>query len=384
VIREQNTDVTDGRTSGQEGLFAAAECVDGGEPVLMALNPEFYDLIWRGHNPVSNCPITGAKPLPRTEMSASRCIISGMTRYVIQGPLTYELAHKESPIRQFFDDRLTPGLKDAQAAYRATAGPILIPGVPREVADAGTIGTAADWMMRFLVHPNPSLRLAAQGASMCGMLPALQELAFMLGFPDAGTEEFPGPAKSTGAQSDLLHRACWGLALLTEVYRRGPEIAAVGPIGRLPDRSAQSLLDAAPDAGLQQLAALRGVMESAMLPAIVSRQGLWALGPVFAGSQIMPGDADLVAGGLLTELKTTTKKPSLGVTDLWQMLGYVFMDYIDEFAITDVALFSARYGYLAQWNIDVLLPQLAGRPVTATALRAEFRTLLEACRNLSW
>ena len=76
-----------------------------------------------------------------------------MTRYVIQGPLTYELALKDSPIRQFFDDRLTPGLKDAQAAYRAGIGPLLVPGVPREAADAGTIGTAADWMLRFLVHP---------------------------------------------------------------------------------------------------------------------------------------------------------------------------------------------------------------------------------------
>ena len=135
-----------------------------------------------------------------------------------------------------------------------------------------------------------------------------------------------------------------------------------------------------PDAGLTQLAALRGVMES-LLPAIASTQGLWAIGPVFAGSQIMPGDADLVAGSLLTELKTTSKKPSLGVTDLWQILGYVFMDYVDGFAITDVALFSARYGYLAQWNLDVLLPQLAGRPVTAAALRAEFQALLEACRG---
>jgi hypothetical protein len=101
---------------------------------------------------------------------------------------------------------------------------------------------------------------------------------------------------------------------------------------------------------------------------------------VFAGSQIMPGDADLIAGGLLIELKTVGKKPSLGVTDLWQMLGYVLMDYADEFAVTDVALFSARYGYLAQWNLDALLPQLAGRPVTAAALRADFRALLEACR----
>ncbi len=133
-----------------------------------------------------------------TGMSASRCIISGMSRYVIRGPLTYELALKDSPIRQFFDDRLTPGLKDAQTAYRTAAGPILIPGVPREAADAGTIGTAADWMMRFLVHRNPSLRLAAQGASLCGMMPALKELAFMLGFRDGGVEKFAGPARGSG------------------------------------------------------------------------------------------------------------------------------------------------------------------------------------------
>ena len=55
-----------------------------------------------------------------------------------------------------------------------------------------------------------------------------------------------------------------------------------------------------------------------------------------AGSQIMPGDADLVAGGMLTEHKTTSKKPSLAVTNLRQILGYVFMDYAGEFTITDV------------------------------------------------
>ena len=95
----------------------------------------------------------------------------------------------------------------------------------------------------------------------------------------------------------------------------------------------------------------------------------------------MHGDADMIAGGLLIELKTTSPKPSLKVTDLWQMLGYVLMDYVDEYAVTDVALFSARYGYLAQWNLATFLPQLAARPVTTAALRAEFRALLEACRN---
>jgi hypothetical protein len=314
-------------------------------------------------------------------MSAGPCIIEVMSRYVIQGPLTYELSCKDSPVRQFFDDRLTAGLKEVQAAYRTAAGPLVVPGVSRELADAGTIGTAVDWLMRFLVYPVPSLGLAARGASLCGMLPALQELAGMLGVRDGGTGEFTGPARGTGAEPGLLYRACWGLALLTEVYRRGRVIAAAGPIGRLRRKSAQSLLEAAPDAGLEQLAALRTVIESALLPALGSRGGLWAIGPVFTGSQIMPGDADLIASGLLIELKTTTKKPSLAVTDLWQMLGYVFMDYADEFALTDVALFSARYGYLAQWNLGTLLPQLAGQPATTEGLRAEFRALVQAGRG---
>jgi hypothetical protein len=103
-----------------------------------------------------------------------------------------------------------------------------------------------------------------------------------------------------------------------------PELAAA--------RAAPSLLDAAPDAGLAPLAAFRVVMQSVLLPPLLPGQGLWAIGPVFEGSEIMPGDADLGVGGLLTELKTTSKKTSLGVTGLWQMLGHVFMDCAGDLA----------------------------------------------------
>jgi hypothetical protein len=51
-------------------------------------------------------------------------IIGGMSGYVIRGPLTYELALKDSPVRQFFDDRLTPSLRDVQAVYRRATGPL--------------------------------------------------------------------------------------------------------------------------------------------------------------------------------------------------------------------------------------------------------------------
>lgn len=91
---------------------------------------------------------------------------------MIQRALTGELSIKDSPVRQFFDDRFSPGLRDVQARYRIGAGPLVVPGVPQSEANPGTIGTAADWLMRFLVCPTPTLQLAAQGASLCGMLPA--------------------------------------------------------------------------------------------------------------------------------------------------------------------------------------------------------------------
>ena len=64
--------------------------------------------------------------------------------------------------------------------------------MPQAEANPGTLGTAADWLLRFLVHPRPSLRLAATGARMFGvrrvrpevaMLAALGEIAASLGLP---------------------------------------------------------------------------------------------------------------------------------------------------------------------------------------------------------
>ena len=156
---------------------------------------------------------------------------------------------------------MLPGLKDVQAAYRSGAGPIVVPGVSREEADPGTIGTAADWLLRFLVYPSPSLRLAAYGAGLCGMLPAVRDLAAMLGCREGGQETFAGPAKGSGLEPGLLHPACWALALLTEVYRRDPQVAALGPLGSLPEDSAAALLAAAPDAALGQLAQIRAALE---------------------------------------------------------------------------------------------------------------------------
>lgn len=278
--------------------------------------------------------------------------------YVIQRALTGELADTASPVRKFFDARFTAGLREVQRRYREAAPSLVVPPVAASEANPGTIGTAADWVLRFLVHPHPDLDLAMVGCANCvaaGIRITRATLAeflhpFGLAIPERPSRAvttFNGPSEGTDAEPTTLYRACWALALLSEAYRGGPSVAVPGPLGRFRGHavSADDLLSLAPDAGLDQLAKLRQVFEVSLLPTLATRRGTWAVGPNFVGSELMNADADLIAAGLLLEVKTTAKKPSLGVTDLFQLLGYALLDYDDEFGISALGLFSARYGY---------------------------------------
>jgi hypothetical protein len=154
-------------------------------------------------------------------------------------------------------------------------------------------------------------------------------------------------------------------------------VAALGPLGRFQDRrpSADELLALAPPAALGQLAAFRQVFETALLPQLAGRRGPWALGPTFTGSALIRADADLIAAGLLLDLKTSAKL-SLLATDILQVIGYALLDFDDEFQLSTAGVFSARYGYLVTWELGGLLHDLAGYEVSLPATREEFRRLL--------
>jgi hypothetical protein len=117
------------------------------------------------------------------------------------------------------------------------------------------------------------------------------------------------------------------------------------------------------------------VFEAVLLPALAGRHGTWALGPTFTGSALMNADADLIAAGLLLDLKTS-RKLTLGVTDAFQVIGYALLDFDDEFGIQQVGIFTARYAYLAAWDLTSLLSELAGHEVHIQLARHEFRQLL--------
>jgi hypothetical protein len=307
----------------------------------------------------------------------------------IRRPLTRELEDPGSPVRQFLDARFSSGLRDIQRRYREGAPPLAVPGVARADADPGTVGTAADWLLRFLIHPQPELHLVMGGAAACrkagiDVVPALAGIAGSLGValparPPERVRIFTGPVPGNDADPALLARSCWGLALLTEAFRGGPRVAAGGPLGRFRGRSVcgDDLLGLAPSAGLLQLAAFRRVFETALLPPLAVRTGPWALGPTFAGSELIRADADLIAAGVLLELKTSAKL-SLGVQDLFQVIGYALLDFDDDYHVTELAIFSARYAYLATWELGPLLSELAGREVRVESAQDEFRCLLLA------
>jgi len=308
-------------------------------------------------------------------------------RYIILNSLTRELANINSPVRQFFGTQFTSGLKDVQRRFREAKPSQIVATVPRAEANPGTVGTAADWLLRFLLYPEPDLILAAAGAALCeqgNMLfgPALAEIAESLAVPLPTTPgahvRFTGPVLGSTAPPELLARSSWALALLTEAFRAGAEAAAMGPLGQFRGfviPTAGDLLDLAPPAGLDQLTSLRQVFETALIPQLKDRSGLWALGPTFTGSALMNADADLIAAGLLLDLKTSAKL-SLAVTDLFQVIGYALLDFDDEFGVSHLGIFSARYAHLATWELGGLLDELAGHDVSLQATREQFHRLL--------
>ena len=89
------------------------------------------------------------------------------------------------------------------------------------------------------------------------------------------------------------------------------------------------------------------------------------LNPTFGESSAMVGgaDADLIAGDLLIDIKTTTKK-AMNPTELDQLFGYFLLarnerktdpDFPD---IRRVGLYFSRHGHLCTWNVS----QWTGHP----------------------
>lgn len=223
------------------------------------------------------------------------------------------------------------------------------------------------------------------------------DLCDTLGIPTGGTIPparlseplFTGPIPGSTLDPDLLARGCWALVLLTEFYRAGLAAAIGGPLASLDPASTPDLLALASPAALDQLAQLRRVLEQVLLPALATRHGLCTLGPTFTGSALVHADADLIAAGLLLEVKTSqgdkrpdgTRRAALSKLDLFQLIGYALLDFDDDYQITELGTFAARFAYLTTWPLNDLLTAMAGHKVDIAGTRGAFRQLLQSARR---
>jgi hypothetical protein len=157
------------------------------------------------------------------------------------------------------------------------------------------------------------------------------------------------------------------------------------------ESTARDLLALANPAEVTDLIVMRDLAHLKLLPALPA--GPVASGPDFDGSENLNADANLIAGGMLIDIKAGqggkprkdgTRIAVLSRTELDQLIGYALMDYSDEYQIRTVAIYAARFGYLASWPLTGLLTQLGGHLTHLQTLRAEFANVLRVDLSRYW
>ena len=290
-------------------------------------------------------------------------------------PLTSHLKNTKGPISQFFRTQfpnsrrfLAPARKQIRKGYTI---------FPDCDVPWSTIATALDYRLRYYFAVTPYGKFVAyEGAR--DLTDALRD--FFSGL-DALTEEIdPVGRKLPQSQEDQLNRHCIVLALLEEVARAG--LRPSSPLAKDKLGSADELLSLAKCHWTDDLRELSWEFYDKChrlleLPHV--------LNPKFEGSPDVEGaDADLIVDGTLIEIKTT-KKREIKLDWLWQLLGYVLLDYSDRYRINGIGLYMARQGTLISWDLEEALRCLcSGESPRIKELRDQFKELVQGLRVGIW
>lgn len=101
-------------------------------------------------------------------------------------------------------------------------------------------------------------------------------------------------------------------------------------------------------------------------------------GPTFVGSADLGGaDADFILDGLLLDCKATRHPRSLGRDALYQLAGYLLLDYDDRYRITSLGIYLSGQGAMITWSVDEFLATVGARQPLAhlrALLRDHLRT----------
>lgn len=316
---------------------------------------------------------------------------------------------KQSPIGQFLREHFPQTASIAKEANSRLHSASTIRPTDQPVP-YGTLGTAIDYRIRysFALTPSEEFTIAREAAASLSFRPWTsdddipvdpQDIPVNMGFPfnpfngtaqgpyawktftsffsnlDAVLAEIhPVGQRLESEAEQLLARYCYVLALLEAVGRTG--IVQQGPLViPSPKKSADELLTLPRDAWIEDLRNMSWLFydqchDLLSLPHV--------LNPVFAGSNDVGGaDADLIVDGCLIELKASID-PKIKPDWLWQLAGYLLLDYDDIYHMRSLGIYMARQGMRFQWSVEEFIGLLTANPQDSLeSLRHEFRSRFE-------
>ncbi|WP_042373056.1 UvrD-helicase domain-containing protein [Streptacidiphilus neutrinimicus] len=305
---------------------------------------------------------------------------------LIEFSLTRQLKHRGSPISRFLAEHL-PDARSVVGDYAARLPRLPYPVQPVDVAhpDFAALGHAVDYLLRL------SLGRELGGAVNLGVaslhprheLPGAPAMPVRAALHSAGVQllDLVGRHLESGGtylDDEALSRLCFVAAFFEDVYRCG-RLRRYSLLARADEHiTVQRLTEAAPRYVVDDLAAQMRLAEEPFrkLRALPEKERV--CGPVFAGSADIGGaDADFILGGLLLDCKATTRPRQLGEAEVYQLAGYLLLDYDDRYRIDQVGLYLSRQGHLITWPVGEFLRQL-GTATKLPVLRRQLREFLHA------
>lgn len=291
--------------------------------------------------------------------------------------LTSHLSNSASPIGQYIKQHfahtkeLTSIANEQLKQFRT-----LQPVQADKAYPYATLGTVIDYRLRYAFAITPSKQFVAWlGAGILAR--NMYSVTLLRTFFDTldttvRTMHPVGRLLSTEDER-LLCRYCYVLSLFEQVFRTGYDNVVRSSPLFVPSikRSVEDLLAIPQDICLDDVVAIFNLFYERH-NALFSKPH--NLNPVFAGSLDVGGaDGDLIVDGCLIDIKATIS-PKLAANHLFQLAGYLLLDYDDALHITSVGIYMARQGMLFTWPIDEFVRQLMGDEyVKIESLRKEFR-----------
>lgn len=310
--------------------------------------------------------------------------------------LTSHLQDAHSPFRRFMQEHFPHTHSITEVCKGRLASTTTIR--PAAVVPYATLGQAIDYRMRYYFAVTPSNRLVAWlGAIKLADGPLVDrapegKVQILVGEMDEltlSTDIIRGFFQSLDKvlrrtnpvghrleyddETNLL-RHCVVLGLFEEVFRAGPRVGSplFSPQAK---KTLHALLAVAEPHWLDDLCAMSWAFYHTFDDHLLSSA---VLNPTFAGSRDVGGaDADLILDGCLVDVKATIN-PRVDPLWLYQLLGYVLLDYPDEYRLRTVGIYLARQQILLQWPLDEIIATLAGASALPLArYREQFQCMTD-------